>query len=171
MGAAAEVKRNQRLVVHAILCFVAPASVVGSPEFIELICAQGGNELTGQLRHGSRSHQLQPAVDTPSVAHPLRAEPPLRRVEEIEAQYRRVAGVALLLGPQPLCEARARLEREEDVSKKVGEERKKSCPRFAESNTVHPQHFMVYHSYMVASRLTRESERLDTRSGQCLSSL
>jgi len=31
----------------------------GSPEFIELICAQGGNERTGQCCHGSRLPQLQ----------------------------------------------------------------------------------------------------------------
>ncbi len=53
------------------MCLVALASVASSPEFIELIGAQGGNERTGQLRHGSRLHQFQPAVDTPPVAHPL----------------------------------------------------------------------------------------------------
>src|SRR5947208_321614 len=62
----------------------------------------------GQLRHRSRLCQLQPAVDTPSVAHPLRAELPLPGIEEDEAQDRRVAGVALLVGLQPLGEARAR---------------------------------------------------------------
>src|SRR5437868_13183475 len=96
------------LKVPSVLCFVTPASVVGSPEFIELICAQGGNERTSQLRHGSRSPQLQPVVDTPQVAHSLRAESPLRRIEENEAQHRRVAGVVLLHGPQPLGNARAR---------------------------------------------------------------
>src|SRR6266699_5988785 len=90
------------------MCFVAPAPAAGSPEFIKLIWAQGGNERTGQLRHGSRSPQLQPAVDTPQVAHPLHAESSLRRIEENEAQHRRVAGVVLLHGPQLLGEARAR---------------------------------------------------------------
>src|SRR6266849_2727077 len=85
-------------------CFVAPASVAGSPEFIELLCTQGGNEHTGQLCHGSRVPQFQPAVDTPQIAHPLRAEPPPCRIEEDEAQHWRVAGMALLPGLQALGE-------------------------------------------------------------------
>src|SRR5712692_24240 len=94
--------------VPSVMCSVAPACVAGSPEFIELICAQSGNERTGQLCHGSRLPQFQPAVDTLQVAHPLRAEAPPGRIEEDEAQHRRVADVALLLGLQPLGEARAR---------------------------------------------------------------
>ncbi|MFL5652708.1 MAG: hypothetical protein ACJ8CB_00775 [Ktedonobacteraceae bacterium] len=94
------------------MCFIVPASAVGSPEFKELVRAQGGNEFMGQFRHGSRSPQLQPVVDTPQVAHPLRAEPPPRRIEENEAQHRRVAGVSLLQVPQPLGEARARQARQ-----------------------------------------------------------
>ena len=90
------------------MCFVAPAPVAGSPEFIELICAQGGNERTSQCCHESRLPQFQPTVDTPQVAHPLGAEPPPCRIEEDEAQHRRVAGVVFLLGLQPLGEARAR---------------------------------------------------------------
>src|SRR5436853_5825407 len=91
------------------MCFVAPASAAGSPEFKELICTQGGNELTGQLRHGSpRLHQLQPAVDTPPVAHPLHAEPALCWIEEVEAQYRLVTGVTLLQVSQLLGETRSR---------------------------------------------------------------
>src|SRR6266436_6332544 len=80
---------------RSVMYFVAPASAAGSPEFIELICAQGGNKRMGQLCHGSRLPQLQPVVDTPQVAHPLRAEPPPCRIEEDEAQHRRVAGVVL----------------------------------------------------------------------------
>ncbi len=90
------------------MCSVAPASVAGSPEFIELICAQGGNERTGQLCGGSRLPQLQPIVDTPQVAPPLRAEPPPCRIEKDEAQHRRVLGVALLHGLQPLGDVRPR---------------------------------------------------------------
>ena|GEM_PF-6981440 len=35
------------------------------PVFIELICTLGGNERTGQLCHGFRLTQFQPAADTP----------------------------------------------------------------------------------------------------------
>src|SRR6266568_1436245 len=84
------------------------ASVAGSPEFKELICAQSGNECTGQFCCGSRLHQLQPTVDTPPVAHPLRTELPPCRIKEDEAQHRRVVGVLLLHGLQPLGKARTR---------------------------------------------------------------
>ena len=94
--------------VQSVICFVAPASVASSPEFIELIYAQGGNKRMGQLCHGPRLPKLQPTVDTPQVAHPLRAEKTACRIEEDEAQHRRVAGVLLLNGLQPLGEARSR---------------------------------------------------------------
>src|SRR6266436_818140 len=83
-------------------------TAAGSPELIELICAQGGNERTSQLCHGSCLPQFQPVVDTAQVAHPLRTELPPCRIEEDEAQHGRVVGVALLLGLQPLGEVRAR---------------------------------------------------------------
>src|SRR3989441_3802591 len=78
------------------MCLNAPGSVAGSPEFIELLGTQSGNKCTGQLCHGSRLHQFQPAVDTPQVAHPLHAEPPLLRIQEGEAQHLCVMRVALL---------------------------------------------------------------------------
>ena len=90
------------------MCFVAPATIADSPEFKELICTQGGYERTAQLCHRPRLHQFQPAIDTTPVAHAFRAKPPLLRIEEDEAQYRRVMGVTLFCGLQPLGEAQAR---------------------------------------------------------------
>ncbi len=88
-------------------------SAAGSLEFKELLGPKRGDERTGQLCHRSRVLvQFQPAVDTPQVAHPLRAELPLFGIQETEAQHRREAGVALLQGPQLLGEARSRQVRE-----------------------------------------------------------
>src|SRR6266567_3367352 len=95
------------------MSYYAPGSAAGSPEFKELLGPKRGDERTGQLCHRSRVLvQFQPAVDTPQVAHPLHAEPPLFGIQESEAQHRREAGVALLQGPQLLGEARSRQVRE-----------------------------------------------------------
>ncbi|MBA2393092.1 MAG: hypothetical protein H0V70_10150 [Ktedonobacteraceae bacterium] len=80
----------------ALLC-----QPIGSPEIKELSSAQGGNERTGQLCYGSRLPQFSPVVAPAPVAHPLRAEPPPHRVEEGEAQHRRIVGIMVLLGLHP----------------------------------------------------------------------
>lgn len=107
-SAAVLVKPQADLDMFALRKSERAVSTIGSPEFKKLICAQRGNELTGQVCHGSRLPQFQPTVDPPHVAHPLNAEEPSLRIEEDEAQHRRIAGEALLFGLQPLSEARSR---------------------------------------------------------------
>ncbi len=60
-------------------------SVAGSPEFVEFLGTQGGNDRTCQFCHGSRLPQFPPVADPSKGGHPLHAEQSSCLIEQDEA--------------------------------------------------------------------------------------